>query len=244
MESRDLILLLHPAIAVIIVFPLIGIVVNRALQTRQRRLEILREGKSKIPAVGLEHVQVGRWLTGSVVGIVLVALANDVLGNIVDKQVWTQSPLQVVSICLLFAATIASLAFLYRAKTRLWRGVFATLTGMGLVVLGSQDGVYRKTDYWYVSHYYYGITAALLMIFSLAILRDIYQDKSHRWRNIHIILNSIALLFFLGQAITGTQALLEVPLSWQEPYVQKLYEQKCDRKPCIIQAPSIPRSPQ
>jgi Protein of unknown function (DUF4079) len=38
--DRDTILLLHPFIAVIVVFPLIGIVVNRALQTRQRRLQV------------------------------------------------------------------------------------------------------------------------------------------------------------------------------------------------------------
>jgi Protein of unknown function (DUF4079) len=58
MESKDLILLLHPVAAVIFVFPLLGVVFNRALQVRQRRLT---EGKSKIPAVaGQEHVQIGR----------------------------------------------------------------------------------------------------------------------------------------------------------------------------------------
>lgn len=49
MELKDVILLLHPAIAVIVVFPLIGIVVNRALQVRQRRLQTATDGKSKIP---------------------------------------------------------------------------------------------------------------------------------------------------------------------------------------------------
>jgi Protein of unknown function (DUF4079) len=245
MEFKDMILLLHPAIAVLVVFPLIGIVVNRALQTRQRRLETKATGKSKIPPVaGQEHVQLGRWLAGSVVGIVLIALANDVLGNIINSKVWIKSPFQVTFIGLLFTATIASLYLLYQAKVRNWRGIFATLTGMGLVVLGCQDGVYRKTDQWYVSHYYYGLIAALLMIFSLSILPDIYQDKTNRWRKVHIVLNSIALLLFLGQGITGTRALLEVPLSWQEPYVQKLYEQKCDMKPCTIQAPSLPQKPQ
>jgi Protein of unknown function (DUF4079) len=37
--NRDTILLLHPFIAVIVVFPLIGMVMNRAVQTRQRRLQ-------------------------------------------------------------------------------------------------------------------------------------------------------------------------------------------------------------
>ena len=241
MAFKDTILLLHPVLAVIIVFPLIGVVLNRALQTRQRRLQTATQGKSKIsPVVGQEHVQLGLWLTATVVGIVLIALANDVFGNIFNKQVWRQEPFKVTLITIVFIATIASLALLYRAKERHWRGIFATLTGMGLVVLGCQDGVYRKTDQWYISHYYYGMVAALLMIFSLAILREIY--KSLRWRKAHIILNCIALLIFIGQGITGAQALLEVPLNWQEPYVQKLYEQKCDTKPCTIQAPSIPQT--
>lgn len=239
MESKDLFLLLHPVLAVIIVFPLIGIVVNRAFQTRQRRLQTATLGKSKVPPiVGQEHVQLGQWLAGSVVGIVLIAFANDVFSNIVEKQLWRQNPFQVALICIVFITTIASFILLYRAKHRHWCGIFATLTGISLVVLGCQDGVYRKTDQWYISHYYYGITVALLMIFSLAILREIY--KSLRWRKVHIILNCIALLIFIGQGITGTMALLEVPLSWQELYIQKLYEQKCNVKPCTIQAPSLP----
>jgi MFS family permease len=239
--DRDTILLLHPFIAVTVVFPLIGMVVNRALQTRQRRLQVATGAKSAIPpSAGPEHAQLGRWLTGSVVGIVLLAFANDVFGNIVDKKVWAHNPFQVGLISLVFGAAIASLALLYRAKTRLWRIVFAVLTSVALIVIGSQDGVYRKTEQWYVSHYYYGITAALIMIFSLAIVREIYQDRTNRWRTIHIVLNSFALLLFIGQAFTGTQSLLEVPLAWQKPYVEKLYEQHCDKQPCTVQsAPAL-----
>jgi MFS family permease len=239
--NRDTILLLHPLIAVTVVFPLLGMVMNRAIQTRQRRMQLSTGSKkSTIPAsTGPEHSQLGRWLTGSVVGIVLLAFANDVFGNIVDKQVWAKSPFQVILISLVFVVTIASLSLLYLAKTRLWRIVFAMLTSVALIVIGSQDGVYRLNP-WYISHYHYGIAAALLMIFSLAIVREIYQDRTNRWRNIHIILNSIALLLFIGQVFTGTQALLEVPLAWQKPYVEKLYEQQCDKKPCTVQsAPAL-----
>ena len=237
--SKDLILLLHPILAIVVVFPLLGIVLNRAVQTRQRRLQTAGQSKSKIPpVVGQEHVQLGRWLTGAVVGVALLALANDVFGNIIDNQLVSKSPFKVVLVSLFFAATIASLALLYRANQPRWRGVFATLTGIGLVALGFQDGVYQNTENWYKSHFYYGITAALLMIFALAILPEIYRDRSNRWRKVHIALNCIALLLFIGQGITGTQALLEVPLDWQKPYVQQLYEHQCDRKPCTVQAPA------
>lgn len=102
MDFSDVILLLHPAIAVIVVFPLIGMVVNRALLVRQRRLG---QAKSKIPAgVGQEHVQIGRWLTASVVGIVLLALANDVFGHIIENNVGSQEPFKVVLIGMMFGA--------------------------------------------------------------------------------------------------------------------------------------------
>jgi drug/metabolite transporter (DMT)-like permease len=220
MQIADFIGLVHPAIAVIFVFPLIGIVVNFAWQTRQRRLEVLAGAKSKIPpVVGTEHRKLGEWLTGAVVGLTLIGLAYPIGKNILKNDVWTKASFQVIFIILLFAATIASLVLLYRARQAKWRGIFATLTGVGVVIIGCQDGVYRLTNEWYWSHYYIGITAALLMIFSLAIVQDIYQDKSNRWRTIHTILNCIALLLFIGQGLTGTRDLLEIPLSWQEPYI-------------------------
>ena len=217
-KFADVIELLHPMLVVAVVFPIIGLVINMAWQTRQRRVQAVAGGKSKIPpVVGQEHLKFGRWLTGSVVAAALLALANDIFKTLAEKHDWSKAPL----ILLMFSITIASLVLLYRAKERVWRGVFATLTGIGLVVVGCQDGVYRRTNEWYSSHYYYGMAAALLMIFSLAIVRDIYQDRSNRWRRIHIALNCIALLLFLGQAYTGTENLLEIPLSWQEKYIEK-----------------------
>ena len=243
MELKDALLLLHPIFVVAAVFPLLGIVVNRALQVRQRRLQAAHGEKSKISlVVGQEHVQLGRWLTGAVVGAVLLALSYDIFTNIVDTQVFAQAPFKVILIGLLFAATIASFVALFYARSPLWRGAFATLTSMGLIILGCQDGIYRKTSQWYFSHFYFGMTAAVLMIVSLTILPEIYRDKTNRWRKLHIALNSIALLLFLGQGITGTLSLLEVPLTWQESYIQQLYEQQCNTQACTVQtAPAAPQ---
>lgn len=227
MQLADVMALVHPTLAVAVVFPIIGTVVSAAWQTRQRRLQTADGSKSKIPpVVGPEHLKMGRLLTGAIVGITLIALAYSIyFKSILDKELWKNSPLQVTFIALMFAATIASLVFLYQARQQLWRGVFATLTGVGLVVLGFQDGVFRRDDEWLVSHFYYGIAAALLMVFSLAIAPEIYQDRSHRWRKIHTALNCIALLLFLGQGMTGSRDLLEIPLSWQKEH---LYQ--CDWK--------------
>jgi len=217
-DTKDFLAILHPTLAVVLVYPLIGIVVHFAWQTRQRRLQIAAGEKSKIPPiVGPDHVKLGQWLTGSVVGISLVALCYVLF---VDKP--RSSAVETLLLILLFAATIASLVFLFRVSkrgTKLWRGVFATGAGMGLVVLGCQEGVFRRTNEWYISHYYFGITAALLMIFSLAIVQDIYRDRSQKWRMAHIILNCVAVLLFLGQGFTGSRDLLELPLDWQKPYV-------------------------
>jgi Kef-type K+ transport system membrane component KefB len=212
MDSSDFLALIHPVLAVVVVFPIVGMVVNLAWQTRQRRLQTVGGGKSQIaPVVGREHVQLGHWLTSTVVGVTLVALAYSiVVKSFIENQLWSKNPSQVIFIVLMFAVTIASLVFLYRARQRHWRGIFATLTGMGLVILGCQDGVFRRTNEWYWSHYYIGITAALLMVFSLAIVEDIYKDRSNRWRNFHIILNCVALLLFIGQGFTGSRDLFEI----------------------------------
>jgi Protein of unknown function (DUF4079) len=241
MNAKDLFLLLHPVFAVAVVFPLIGMVVRMAWQTRQRRLAVSTGGKSQIPGVvGKEHVDLGRWLSGSVVVLSLIGLAHPIYSKILEQQAWIKEPFRVVFVLMMFVATGGSLFFLYRSTAKIWLGIFATLTGMGLVVLGSQPEIYRRESEWYVSHYYYGIIAAMLMIFSLAIIQDIYRDRSNRWRNVHIILNCLALLLFIGQGFTGTRDLLEIPLSWQKPYVESLYKYQCDKQTCLVQPQSAP----
>ncbi len=242
LDFADILWIVHPALAVIVVFPLIGIVVRQAWLTRQRRLQIAENNKSKIPPVaGQEHVEIGRWLSGSVVGLALIGLAVPIFTKMSASQVWTTEPFRFTFVLAIFAATIASLVILYKARTKIWRAVFATLTGMGVILLGCQPEIFRRGDFsdvykqlmesnpaWMttlremlLSHYYYGIIVTMLMIFSLAIVQDIYQDRKNRWRTVHIVLNSIALLLFISQGITGSRDLLEIPLNWQKPAIYK-----------------------
>lgn len=220
MELQDTLALLHPAIAILVVFPLIGIVLNRALLTRQRRLQVADGQKSKIPpVVGSEHVAIGNWLSRSVVGVALLGMAYPIFSKMLSNDTLTKEPFRVFFASAIFLLSIACFTLLFKARVKLWRGIFATFTGMGLIILGSQPEIYRRDNEWFVSHYYYGITAALLMIFSVAIVQDIYQDKQNRWRTAHIILNCFALLLFIGQGMTGARDLLEIPLHWQEHYI-------------------------
>ena len=78
MTSVDWLGILHPVLAVVIVYPLIGIVVRLAMQTRARRLKTLKCP----PTVGREHSDLGRWLSASVVLLVLVALGLNMVNVI------------------------------------------------------------------------------------------------------------------------------------------------------------------
>ncbi len=211
MTFSDWLRLIHPLIAIVAIYPLLGIATYFAWKTRQRRLEIKAGVKSKIsPQAGLEHANIGRWLTGTATGVALLGLLHPIVKTILKQHVWQTAPGQVIFISLMFAATIGSLVMLYRAQSAIWRATFATLTSAGLIILGSQDGVYRREAEWFFSHYYYGIAVAILMIGSLAILPEIYRN--FQWRRIHIILNSIALILFFIQGLTGVRDLLEIPV--------------------------------
>jgi Protein of unknown function (DUF4079) len=242
MALNDWFLLLHPTIAVVIIFPLLGIVLYQAWLTRSRRLSLKAGTKSSIPAnSGGEHVRIGRILSGAVVMVALIGLAHPIFSKMLMNGALQQTPLRLVELALIVIATAASLILLDRATTNRWRGTFAILTGMGLGVLGLQPEVYRNDASWYTSHYYSGMMAAMLMIFSLTIVQNIYRDRTNRWRKVHIMLNSVAVLLFIGQGFTGTRDLLNIPPSWQTPYIQSLYKQSCKTQPCtIVPAPAAP----
>ena len=227
MELEDFFALVHPAIAITVVFPLIGIVINRAWLVRQRRLQVIEGEKSKIPSVvGSEHVAIGNWLSISVVGVALLGMAYPIFSNFFKNDVFFKEPLRAFFVVAIFIATIAAFRFLFKTKAKKrWRNIFAALTSMGLILLGAQPEVFRRDSEWFFSHYYYGIAAAILMIVSVAITQDIYKDKQNRWRNIHIVLNCIALLLFVGQGMTGARDLLSIPYSWQKEYLRP-----CDSK--------------
>ncbi len=231
----DFALLLHPTLAVVFVFPLVGIATALAWQTRQRRLTVENKEKSKIPpVVGSEHLTIGRWLAAGVIGVGILGLSEPITSKMIINDTFATEPGRVTFVGLMIALTLASAVLLYRAQPALWRGIFATLTGMGLIILGCQPEIFRRGFEWYTSHYYYGIVAALLMILSVAVVPDIYKDKQKRWRRAHAMLNAIAVLLFVGQGFTGARDLLEIPVSWQKPYVNELFAKQCQTQECVV----------
>ncbi len=240
MALSDWFMLIHPTIAIVIVFPVLGIVLYQAWLTRIRRLALKDGQKSSIPGnSGIEHVRIGRMLSASVVIVALIGLADPIFSKMLMNDALQKTPFRVISLALIVILTVFSLVFLDRATTKLWRGTFAILTGMGLGILGLQPEIYRRDFEWYASHYYLGMMAAMLMIFSLTIVQEIYRDRTQRWRNVHIILNSIATLLFLAQGFTGSRDLLDIPLAWQKPYLQQLSKKSCQTQPCTVELRSV-----
>ena len=69
MTITDWLWILHPALAVVLIYPLIGMVVRLAWQTRQRRVAQVKHP----PMGGRDHSDLGRWLAAGVGLLVLGA---------------------------------------------------------------------------------------------------------------------------------------------------------------------------
>ena len=70
MTTTDWLWILHPALAVVLIYLLIAVVVRLAWQTRQSRVAKVKHP----PVVGLDHNDLGRWLAAGAVFLVLIAL--------------------------------------------------------------------------------------------------------------------------------------------------------------------------
>ena len=68
-DHHRLALDLHPALVVVLIYPLIGMVVLLAWQTRQRLVAKVKH----LTVVGRDHSDLGRWLAAGVVILVLIA---------------------------------------------------------------------------------------------------------------------------------------------------------------------------
>ena len=198
-------------------YPLIGMVLRLAWQTRQRRVAQVKHS----PLVGRDHSDLGRWLAAGVVLLVLIALT---------VAIATKAPLaefsggvgRAVQLLVVLLGTGASLVALWRSKAATLRLSFSLITWTGVLTLGAQPEVWRLSDnplspaFWQ-SHYWGGVALTGLMLFSLAARPEILRDL--RLRRLHVTASVLATLLFAVQGITGTRDLLEIPLSWQQSAV-------------------------
>jgi len=214
MTTVDWFWLLHPALAVALVYPLLGAVLHLALQTRRRRLN---QGKAPVTS-GAEHTALGRRLTAAVVAIQLIAYAVVIL----TKQPSQLNPGRSGLLVLVLGGSVLALVALWRVRRPAYRASFALLCWLGVIGLGMQPEVWRLSDnpldpaFWQ-SHFWGGMGLTGLLIFSLAAQPEIQRQL--RWRRLHLTANALAALIFVTQGITGPRDLLEIPLSWQKPTI-------------------------
>ena len=217
MTITDWLWILHPALAVVLIYPLIGMVVRLAWQTRQRRVAQVKHP----PMVGRDHSDLGRWLAAGVVLLVLIALTVAIATKAPPAD-FSGGAGRAIQLSIVLLGTGASLVALWRSKAAALRLSFSLITWIGVLTLGAQPEVWRLSDdplspaFWQ-SHYWSGVAVTGLMLFSLAARPEILRDL--RLRRLHVTASVLAALLFLMQGITGTRDLLEIPLSWQKPAV-------------------------
>ncbi len=217
MTITDWLWILHPALAVVLIYPLIGMVVRLAWQTRQRRVAQVKHP----PMVGRDHSDLGRWLAAGVVLLVLIALTVAIATKAPPAD-FSGGVGRAIQLSIVLLGTGASMVALLRSKAAALRLSFSLITWIGVLTLGAQPEVWRLSDdplspaFWQ-SHYWSGVAVTGLMLFSLAARPEILRDL--RLRRLHVTASVLAALLFLMQGITGTRDLLEIPLSWQKPAV-------------------------
>ena len=219
MAGVDWLWILHPFLAVVLVYPLVGVVVRLAIQTRARRLQ-----NQKLPVtVGRDHSDLGRWLAAAVVLLVLIALSV-VIGTKAPLVQFEGGLARAIQLLLVLFGTIVSLLALWRCTRPGMRLAFSLITWAGVLGLGAQPEVWRLSDnpftpaFWQ-SHYWAGVGVTGLMLFSLGARPEILRDI--RIRRLHVTANVLAALLFLTQGLTGTRDLLEIPLSWQKSTIYR-----------------------
>ncbi|MEI6359374.1 MAG: DUF4079 domain-containing protein [Synechococcus sp. ELA619] len=214
METIDWLWILHPTLAVVLIYPLIGVVVRLGIQTKERRVD----GARLPPTTGRDHADLGRWLSAGVVAIVLVALTVVIATDVPFSQFRGGAP-RACQLLLVLVGSVIALITLWRATEKAIRLAFALITWAGVISLGAQPEVFRlsdnplQADFWQ-SHYWAGVGVVGLMLFSLGARPEILRDL--RWRRVHVIANLLATVLFVIQGMTGTRDLLEIPLHWQK----------------------------
>ncbi|QNJ21964.1 putative conserved membrane protein [Synechococcus sp. MIT S9220] len=214
--------------AVVLIYPLTGIVMRLAMQTRSRRLKTAKPP----PTVGRDHSDLGRWLAAAVVGLVIVALTV-VIATHAPLDQFQGGFARAGMLLMVMAGTLLSLGALWIAKAPGLRLAFALITWAGVLGLGAQPEVWRLSDdplspaFWQ-SHYWSVVAVVGLMLFSLGARPEILRDL--RLRRLHVTANVLAALLFVAQGVTGTRDLLEIPLSWQKPTI---YVCNFDLRTCL-----------
>ena len=197
--------LIHPLLAVIAIYPLVGMVVLIGQQTRDRR-----RGKSVMPpTLGNQHAMLGMVLANAVVVLVLVGLAADLTSH--SPSLLTDIGLyRSVVLSMGFAGTGACLLSLSLARTMPARLLMAIVTWIGVITLAAQPEIGGGLEnplmlrFWQ-GHKWPGVVLTGSLLLSLGIRPEISREMN--LRRAHLGLGVFTVLLFVAQAVTGIHSL-------------------------------------
>lgn len=202
--AADWLLLLHPVLMILFVYPVIGATIRLGILARERRLDL-----NPIAAtVPVEHVDHGRWVTSAVVVAVLLALAAN-LNRFAATGTGT------LTLLLPAAVALGGCLALWRVRRAASRAACALLSWGALALLLVQPPLwFRGESPWgrlWGSHAWSGLLLNGLLLFAMAAAPEIHSRP--RWRRLHTAAAFLIALLLAVQAISGSRDLLALSLA-------------------------------
>lgn len=200
----DWLALLHPALMILFVYPVVGATIRIGIHVRERRL-----GIHPLPStVTEEHVDHGRWVTTGTVVAVLVALLWSALAQpgLGSALAW-----RLGRWALLGAVVLAACVALWRLRKPAWRAGATLLAWGALLGLGLAPEVWRRADHplqpaFWASHFWSGWLLCGLLLFAMAAAPEIASRPA--WRKLHVAIAFLVAVLLAVQAITGCRDLV------------------------------------
>jgi hypothetical protein len=199
LTPADWLLLLHPVLMILFVYPVVGATIRLGILARERRLEI-NPIAATVPA---EHVDHGRWVTTAVVVAVLLALAANL------NRFGAASPGD-AALVLPAAVAVGGCLALWRVRRPAVRASCALLSWGALALLVVQPPLwFRGVSPWgrlWGSHTWSGWLLTGLLLFAMAAAPEVRSRPA--WRRLHTGAAFLTALLLAVQAISGSRDLL------------------------------------
>ena len=191
--------LVHPVLVILFVYPVIGATIRLGILARERRLQL----NPIAPTVPVEHVEHGRWATGGLLLAVLFALGHGLAVGGAGLATWLVVSFQAAAVAAAFVALLRTRRLMFRLLCA-W-GCWLFLLLISLQPLLMEERSLLPSAIW-ESHAWGGLTLLALLLFTMAVQREI---AGRLWmRQLHVSLNVLVALLLATQAITGTRNLL------------------------------------
>lgn len=211
LSADDWLLLLHPALMILFVYPVVGATIRLGILVRERRLD-LNPIAATVPA---EHVDHGRWVaTGAMVASLLALAANLARNSASGGTSADGLGAPGLALAALAALTLGGCLALWRVRGARGRAVSAVISIAGLALLALQPSLwFRGVSPWsrlWGSHTWGGLLLIALLLFAMAAAPEIRSRPT--WRRLHTAAAFLTALLLAVQAISGSRDLLVLGL--------------------------------